>query len=747
MHRLLRRQLKKSGLDPASETAPTLDQWRKLLPHIDRAYGQSDQDRYTLERSLTISSDEMHELYKRLKDSTEARWGAIANALPDLLFLQDAQGIYHEIFSEARDDKLFRPENEIINKHPKEIFPPKVADTFMALLQKALDTQEVQILEYELDVPAGRRWFEARMTPTKLRLNGEQTVITLARDITDRKQAEVRRRLASTVFEAVTEGMVILDREHHIIFVNSAFTYITGRSEAEAVGKEPRFLQSGASEEKLRIIWSIVDAKGSWRGEIQSRRTNGQIYHLWLSINAVKDSNERITHYALVLSDISELKRSQEELEYIATHDPLTHLPNRTLFHEQLEQAIHRSKRVNRRGAVFFLDLDRFKNINDTLGHHVGDDLLFQVAERLRQTAREEDMIARIGGDEFTLVIENLQRAEDAAMVAKNLLQTFSAPFPLKGYELEISASIGISIFPDDGDEISQLTKQADSAMYSAKEQGRNTFRFFTQKLTDTAFEFFDLEISLRRALELGQFFLLYQPQYDLISGELIGVEALIRWNHPGMGLVSPDRFIPIAEVSGLIEPIGEWVLQTAATQAIQWDRAGLKPFPVSVNLSRRQLNNPGLVDMVSNILETTGLPGERLELEITESALLETEERACSSLEKLRALGCSIAIDDFGTGYSSLANLKLFPLDRLKIDKSFVCGVTKDPNDEAIIRASIALGNSLQLSVIAEGVETEAQRDFLLKEGCREVQGFLFSQPVEAKRIEEMERRLKAKG
>ncbi|QYZ65878.1 MAG: EAL domain-containing protein [Gammaproteobacteria bacterium (ex Lamellibrachia satsuma)] len=739
MHRLLRRQLKKIGLNPASESPPTLDQWRKLLQHINRAYGQSDQDRYTLERSLTISSDEMHELYKRLKDSTEARWGAIANALPDLLFLQDAQGIYHEIFSEARDDQLFRPENEIINKHPKEIFPPKIAYTFMTLLQKALDTQEVQIIEYELDVPAGRRWFEARMTPTMLRLNGEKTVISLVRDITDRKQAEVRRRLSSTVFEAVTEGMAILDRGHQVTFVNSAFTYITGRSEAEAVGQEPRFLQSGASEEKLRIIWSIVDAKGSWRGELQSRRANGQNYHLWLSINAVKDSNERITHYALVLSDISELKRSQEELEYIATHDPLTHLPNRTLFHEQLEQAIHRSKRINRKGAVFFLDLDRFKNINDTLGHHVGDDLLFQVAERLRQTAREEDMIARIGGDEFTLVIENLHRPEDAAKVAQNLLNTFSAPFPLKGYELEISASIGISIFPDDGDEISQLTKQADSAMYSAKEQGRNTFRFFTQKLTETALEYFDLEISLRRALELNQFFLLYQPQYDLISGELLGVEALIRWNHPGMGMISPNRFIPIAEVSGLIEPIGEWVLQTAATQATQWDKAGLKPFPVSVNLSRRQLNNPGLVDIVSRIIETTGLPGERLELEITESALLETEEQACSSLEKLRALGCSIAIDDFGTGYSSLANLKLFPLDRLKIDKSFVRDVTKDPNDEAIIRATIALGNSLQLSVIAEGVETEAQRDFLLKEGCREVQGFLFSQPVEAKRIEEM--------
>ncbi|MBL3529107.1 MAG: EAL domain-containing protein [gamma proteobacterium endosymbiont of Lamellibrachia anaximandri] len=747
MHRLLCRQLKKIGLDPASTPPPTLDQWRELLSHIDRTYEQSDQDRYTLERSLTISSDEMHELYTRLKDSTEARWKAIANALPDLLFLQDEKGIYHEIFSEARDDKLFRPESEIINKHPKDIFPPQVADTFMTLLQKALDTQEIQILEYELDVPAGRRWFEARMTPAKLRLDGEKTVITLARDITDQKQAEIRQRLASTVFEAVTEGMVILDRNHHIIFVNSAFTYITGHSEAEVVDNKPHFLKSGASEEKLRIIWSIVEAKGVWRGELQNRRANGQSYHLWLSINAVKDSKKRITHYALVLSDISELKRSQEELEYIANHDPLTHLPNRALFHEQLEQAIHRSKRINRRGAVFFLDLDRFKNINDTLGHHVGDDLLFQVAERLRQTAREEDMIARIGGDEFTLVIENLHRPEDAAKVAKNLLKTFSAPFPLKGYELEISASIGISIFPDDGDEISQLTKQADSAMYNAKEQGRNTFRFFTQKLTETAFEFFDLEISLRRALELNQLFLLYQPQYDLISGELIGVEALIRWNHPGMGMVSPNRFIPIAEVSGLIEPIGEWVLQTAATQAIQWDMAGLKPFPVSVNLSRRQLSNPGLVEMVQRILETTGLPGERLELEITESALLETEERACSSLEKLRAMGCSIAIDDFGTGYSSLANLKLFPLDRLKIDKSFVRDVTKDPNDEAIIRATIALGNSLQLSVIAEGVETEAQRDFLLKEGCREVQGFLFSQPVEAKRIEEMKRRLKVKG
>ena len=383
--------------------------------------------------------------------------------------------------------------------------------------------------------------------------------------------------------------------------------------------------------------------------------------------------------------------------------------------------------------------------MNDNLGHHVGDDLLKQVSERLLEVCRSSDTLARLGGDEFTLIIEGLEDTSELAVIAEKILHSFVDPFTLGTYKLEISVSIGISVFPKDSSDINELIKHADTAMYSAKESGRNTYRFYTQELTINAFEFFAMEVALQKALERNEFFLVYQPQYNIISNEMIGVEALLRWRHPDMGVLSPGVFIHIAEHSGKIEAIGEWVISQVCEQYKNWEAEGLPQFTVSLNLSRKQLVLPSLSVYVKNILEALELSGEHLEFEITESAILDQKDIAYNNLKELQQMGIRMAIDDFGTGYSSLVNLKQFPLSRLKIDKSFVRDVSRDPNDEAIIRATIALGKSFNLDIIAEGVEKEEQRDFLLREGCHEAQGYLYSDPVMPEKISELLRQRKS--
>jgi diguanylate cyclase (GGDEF)-like protein len=462
-------------------------------------------------------------------------------------------------------------------------------------------------------------------------------------------------------------------------------------------------------------------------------------YPLWLTLNAVKDDRGQLTYYVALLTDVSDIKRSQQELEYVATHDFLTNLPNRVLFHDRLQQAIARTMRSHSTGALFFLDLDRFKNVNDNLGHHVGDDLLKQVAARLQKVCRASDTLARLGGDEFTLIVDGLTDTSVLDKIAEKVLQVFKEPFRLDDYKLEISVSIGISVFPKDSADVNELIKHADTAMYSAKESGRNTYRYYTQELATNAFEYFAMEIALQKALEREEFFLVYQPQYNIVTEQMIGVEALIRWRHPDMGILAPGVFIHIAEYSGKIEALGEWVIREACEQCRRWDAEGLPAFTVSLNLSRKQLVLPSLYRDVKNILEGAQLTGDRLEFEITESAILEQKEIAYNNLKELQKMGIKMAIDDFGTGYSSMVNLKQFPLSRLKIDRSFVRDVSRDQNDEAIIRATIALGKSFNLDIIAEGVETEEQRDFLLKEGCHEVQGYLYSKPVLPDAISEL--------
>jgi len=426
-------------------------------------------------------------------------------------------------------------------------------------------------------------------------------------------------------------------------------------------------------------------------------------------------------------------KESQEQLERLAHHDPLTGLPNRLLFHARLQHALERGRREKARVAILCFDLDHFKNINDSLGHPAGDRLLQAVTQRLLESVREEDTVARFGGDEFTLLLEDLHDSKDAGIVAEKVLRVLARPFDLDGQEAYVTGSIGISLFPDDGQDITSLLKNADSALYQAKEHGRNNYHFYTRDLTRAAFKRLELESSLRRAVERGEFILYYQPQVDLSDGRVVGAEALVRWQHPDLGLVLPSEFIPMTESTGLIVNLGEWVLRTACAQAVTWQNEGLRAIRIAVNLSTVQVSRGGVLGTMERVLQDTGLDPRYIELEITEGLIMQQTHQTIMTLDDLTAMGVMLAIDDFGTGYSSLSYLKRLPLHRLKIDKSFVREIPDDAEDRAITRAVIALGNSLNLVVVAEGVENEIQREFLRSNGCDEAQGFLYGAPVPA--------------
>ena len=544
-------------------------------------------------------------------------------------------------------------------------------------------------------------------------------------------QTESKLRQSAAVFENASEGVLITDTDANIVAVNQAFTEITGYSEAEILGKNPRLLKSGCHDRAFYTdMWSSLLQRGEWKGEISGRRKNGEVFPKWQTITGIHNDNGKLTHYVSVFSDISHIKESEEQLHHLAHHDSLTGLPNRLLLLARLEHSLQHASREGCNVAVMFLDLDHFKKINDSFGHPAGDKLLQMVAARMLRSVRKDDTVARLGGDELTVILGSLDDANYAATAAENILERLEKPFHLQGQDVFVSASIGISIYPQDGKDTTSLLKNADTAMYMAKNEGRQRYHFYSQELTDKACEALTLESQLHRALDREELLLHYQPQISLRDGRIVGVEALLRWQHPEIGLVSPDKFIPLAEESGLIQPIGKWVLRTACLQAKAWQEQGLARVRMSVNLSGRQLARADIVDEVREVLEATGLSPACLELELTESSVMTQAGQAASTLDALRALGTTIAIDDFGTGYSSLAYLKRFPVDRLKIDRSFVRDIPRDANDVALAKAIIALAQSLSLDVVAEGVETEAQREFLKAIGCQEMQGFLISAP-----------------
>ena len=550
-------------------------------------------------------------------------------------------------------------------------------------------------------------------------------------DITARKEAEETLRLSATVLEHIADGVMVIDAKGTIVAVNPAFTQITGFTEAEALGQDRNLTRSGRHDEAFhQDLWKELVNTGYWRGEIWSLRKNGEQFLEWLTLTAVRDTRGLTTHYVGVFSDITLVKESQEKLDHLAHHDPLTQLPNRLLFHDRLQHAIQRTSRDNEQLALLFIDLDRFKNVNDTLGHHIGDELLKQVARMLSDKLREGDTLARLGGDEFIVLLENVDGQYGASLVAEKLVGMFEQPFMVAGHELFVTCSVGISLFPNDASDLNMLIRYADVAMYQAKARGRNGYRFYAPSMTGEGVERLRLETFLRRSIEKEEVFLNYQPQVEIDTGRLIGVEALVRWNHPELGLVPPVRFIPLAEDTGFINQLGKWVLYEACRQMVRWQDGGLDVPKIAVNLSAKQFERGSMVAMVREILAETGLEPHRLQLEVTESLIMNTGD-ALAFINDLHAVGVALAIDDFGTGYSSLAYLKQMPVQTLKIDRSFIKDISTDANDEAIAIAIIQLGKSLNLSVIAEGVETDEQAAFLLRHGCNQAQGYFYSRPV----------------
>ncbi|MBO1271005.1 EAL domain-containing protein [Shewanella sp. 4t3-1-2LB] len=550
-------------------------------------------------------------------------------------------------------------------------------------------------------------------------------------DISLRKRQEDQLRLSYQVLESMNEAVVTTDLDYRVIDVNPAFTHITGFTEKDIKGRPVLFLTRGLYPRSFyQQAESAMLHHRSWAREMQIHTHRGKLLPVWMEANQVLDASGHTSHLVMVFNDITERKKAEEDLRLMANYDQLTDLPNRTLFQDRLQHALAQATRSNTKVALLFLDLDRFKNINDTRGHQVGDQLLAAVAERLRRVIREGDTVARIGGDEFTIILEGVHKTKAATVIAEKITETLKQPFAVGQTVLDITTSIGISMFPDDADNTEELLKFADTAMYHAKAMGRNNFQFYTASMNQAAVRHMQLESGLKQALTNNELHLVYQPKYEVKSGKLTGMEALLRWHSEKIGQVSPAEFIPLAEETGMINTIGVWVLQQVCQQLALWRQQGLQLIPVAINLSAKQLNNY-IVDEVTRALTACELPAELLELELTESAVMQHPAESIAILARLEALGLTLAVDDFGTGYSSLAYLKRFPIHTLKIDKEFVRDISDDPEDAAITSAIIALAHSLDLQVVAEGVETQEQLNFLADHDCDQVQGYLLGKPM----------------
>ncbi|WP_374278897.1 EAL domain-containing protein [Azonexus sp.] len=619
---------------------------------------------------------------------------------------------------QVRLEDLFRFNAERGEYGPGD--PEEIVQTLMARVRQPVSHH------FERTRPNGRT-LDIRGVP--LADGGFVTVYT---DISEQRASAEREQLAQKVFTHTPTGIIFTDEAHRILSINPATTQMTGYEPFELLGHTVfGMIEQDGSQAPDPFLGELANS-GAWRGELEIAKKNGSHFPAGIRINRVDDPASGMpAHYLWLLVDVTERRQSEERMRQIAQTDALTGLPNRLSLLIRLGQLLPEARRHKWQVAIMFLDLDRFKIINDTLGHQVGDGLLREVASRLSGVVRQTDFVARLGGDEFVVILPGITMPADAAIVAGKIISALSTPIESEGHELHTSPSIGISIFPDDGPDGDTILKNADTAMYHAKAAGRNNYQFFAAEMNRATAERLDIERKLRHALLRNELCLEFQPQLHAGTQEPTGVEALVRWHHPADGMISPDRFIPVAEETGIIVQIGEWVLINACREMKHWIDAGLKPLRIAINVSARQLRRRDFCETVAGALAESGLPPELLELEITESSVMENPEEAIQIMERLGRMGVSLAIDDFGTGYSSLAYLKLFPIDHLKIDRSFVRDIELDLNDRAIAFGTIALAHSLGLNVIAEGVETADQLELLRANGCDEVQGYLFSRPL----------------
>ncbi len=710
-----------------------------------------------------------------LQDVTTTSFGKLLHAIPIPTFLVDRTG--RVVFANQAWRKITPDYRRLEGQELSSIFPRKVyVQKARSLLEKVLATRKTQVFEAPLLIQGSRVW--ARMHFRSLRMRSDRSVLLLIEDLTaekkqmlqdkryrrvlkqahanlekrvqertrelsktneqmrreisDRKRAEERLELAGRVISGAREAIFIADAGGRIVDVNDAFCRITGRDKAHVVGQDLAMFDWGPDHNGFRDgIWQELLEKGEWQGEVWDRHGNGELYPILLSLNALRSSGTEISHFVGFFSDITRIKQTQERLSRLAHYDSLTGLPNRLLFNDRLEQAIASAARHSQLVAVMMLDLDRFKNINDTMGHRFGDKFLVALGRRLSACLRESDTVCRLGGDEFAFILTGIVQSQDVAHVARKIMNEVSRPVVLDGREVFITASAGISIYPSDSRKVGRLLQNADTAMYHAKEHGKNHFQFFSQEMNATVLKRLKFENLLRIGMSADQFLLHYQPMVDTESGRMIGMEALLRFRHPSLGVVSAANLVPVAEETGLIVPLGDWVLRSACTQNRRWQQMGLPPFKVSVNVSGRQLKDHRIAAHIMKILEQTGLGPEFLEIELTESVMIEDADRSIEILAQLKDAGISISIDDFGRGFSSLSYLRDLPINKIKIDRSFLRDISPNSYEQALVKAVLTVAHSQQLNVVAEGVETEEQFRFLRSLGCDQVQGFLFARPT----------------
>jgi diguanylate cyclase (GGDEF)-like protein/PAS domain S-box-containing protein len=679
-------------------------------------------------------------LQKQHLQISQASLQATIDAIPDLMFELGLDGEYYSVTTNSNNQHLlYAPEKTLIGLRVSEVLPEDAANIVLAALHEADQTGYSQGWQFALDLANGKSWYELSVAKKISSKNQQQRFVVLSRDITQRKTAEEDQRIAAIVFES-QEAMVVADKNNVIVRVNSAFTHILGYSAQEVIGQTPRLFKSDRQDTHFyQNMWEQITTHGQWHGEIWNKCKNNDIIPMHAIITAVKGADGLVAYYVATLTDITERKRSADEIEHLAFYDALTNLPNRRMLLDRLKLAFASSKRNHRDGALLFLDLDNFKTLNDSLGHAIGDLLLQQVASRLTNCLRESDTIARVarlGGDEFVVMLEDLsgdtnEAAAQVQRVAQKILTNLSQPFTLDSYQYLNSVSIGAALFSEHEHSPDDLLQHADIAMYQAKKAGRNNMLFFNPNMQDAINARTDLERELRKAVDTQQFQLYYQVQVDYL-GDTMGAEALIRWNHPERGMISPYQFIPLAEETGLILAIGQWVLNTACEQLKAWQNNEItRDWTISVNVSAKQFHQADFATTVFSTIQRHTINPRLLKIELTESMLLEKIDETIITMNRLRSMGINFSLDDFGTGYSSLQYLKRLPLNQLKIDQSFIRDIASDHSDQAIVRTIIAMAQSLNLEVIAEGVETDKQLGYLRNYGCNHFQGYLFSKPI----------------
>ena len=708
----------------------------------------------TVQNDITESKriqDALRQAHSSLEQRVKERTGEleeasnklqlVMNSLPEHIFWKDRNSVYMGCNDSFAQITGFGTPENIVGKTDLDMpWTREEALSFREHDSRIMqtDTPQYGIVEPYHQAGGALRWVLTNKVPLRDSSGMVTGILGTIQDISERKEAEERLKIAATVFESAMEGVMVTGADRSIQYVNPSFTRITGFSAEEAIGNTPKILRSGRhSKAFYEAMWKELVENGKWQGEIWNRRKDGQPYLVRQNITARRDAEGVTTQYVSVFHDITLLKQSEEEIKYQAYHDLLTGLPNRSLFNDRLKQSIARASRDRHRLAVLFIDIDNFKRVNDNFGHFVGDLLIQGVGMRLTACVRETDSVSRYAGDEFAIIMENVKDDQSVSSVATKINEALAEPYVFQGKNIESTVSIGVAIYPADGNTGEELIKNADLAMYHVKDQTKNSFSFFTQVMNEQATRRYDLESRMREALVNDEFVVYYQPKVSMATGKITSMEALVRWNPPDGSMIFPDEFIPLAESTGLIVPIGERVLLGACEQLKTWHDKGYTALKVSVNISPRQLETPNFLSVVKTTLAVADINPSSLLLEVTETGLMRDLDLALATLDELKKLGVKISMDDFGTGYSSLSHLRQFPIEELKIDKQFIKNISSNSDDTAIVTAIISMARSLNLRVVAEGVETEVQRQFLRDAGCDETQGYMYSRPIPAEEME----------